>query len=162
MVSGQFSIHIVAVGLGLHLFNQVFWCTTCVAWLVSCQRGVTSRTSRNLGGWHTGAAGTFCSMLACTALGLHCGVTSAVFAGVHWYGVLEIVHWVAAGFGCRAAAGTWFMVLCNGACTGFRAFAYIPKSADGGSRSGSLTCLSCRYFLVHCSGSCFYQVLVVV
>ena len=52
-----------------------------------------------------GGAGTFCSMLACIALCLHCGVTSSVFAGVHWCGVLRIVDWVAAGFGCRVAAG---------------------------------------------------------
>ena len=76
-VSGQFSIYIVVVSLGLHLFDQVFWHIA-----VQPDQQVAKEV------WLVELTG----MLACTALGLHCGVTSAVFAGVCWCGVLGIIH----------------------------------------------------------------------
>ena len=61
-----------------------------------CHSGITSRTSRNLGGWHTlGGARTFGSVLDYTALWLHC--VFAATAGLAGVGCcsLGVTDWCA-------------------------------------------------------------------
>ena len=135
-VGGQFS-HNVVIGLGLHLFNQAFWCASGAAWLVYCHWGMTGRVSRNLDSWHTGWCWNlwFSTGLYCTLVVL-CVCCYSWFSNCAWL-FTRLIDWHAANLG-SVAAGACIMY---GFCGAYiRVWALLETSemsvTEGDSGSG--------------------------